>query len=70
MRRHLSLPYWLLNLDETIDLLIGKTEYAATSQANIVKNALLTARSESAESLLNIDPNKITVDAPSSLSSW
>ena len=35
----LDLPYWLLNLDETINLLIGKTEYAATSQSNIVKHA-------------------------------
>ena len=28
----LSLPYWLLDLDETIGLLIGKSEFAATSQ--------------------------------------
>ena len=60
----LSLPYWLLNLDETIGLLVGKTEYAATSQANIVKNALLSARSKTAEDVLGIDPNKLTVDAP------
>ena len=50
----LSLPYWLLNLDETIGLLIGKTEYAATSQANIVKNALLEARKSSAATLRTI----------------
>ena len=60
----LSLPYWLLNLDETIGLLVGKTEYAATSQANIVKNALLSARSKAAADVLGIDPNKLTVDAP------
>ena len=60
----LSLPYWLLNLDETIGLLVGKTEYAATSQANIVKNALLSARSEATKDVLRMDPNKITVDAP------
>ena len=60
----LSLPYWLLDLDETIGLLIGKTEYAATSQANIVKNALLSARSQAAEELLGIDPSKLTVDSP------
>ena len=60
----LSLPYWLLDLDETIGLLIGKTEYAATSQANIVKNALLSARSKAAEDVLGLDPNKLTVDAP------
>ena len=60
----LSLPYWLLDLDETIGLLIGKTEYAATSQANIVKNALLSARSDAAQNLLGLDPNKLTVDSP------
>ncbi len=59
----LSLPYWLLNLDETIGLLIGKTEYAATSQANIVKNALLEARKKSAQAL-NLDTGKLTVDSP------
>ena len=60
----LSLPYWLLDLDETIGLLIGKTEYAATSQANIVKNALLSARSNAAKDLLGLDSNKLTVDSP------
>ena len=60
----LSLPYWLLDLDETIGLLIGKTEYAATSQANIVKNALLSARSKAAEDRLGLDPAELTVDSP------
>ena len=60
----LSLPYWLLDLDETIGLLIGKTEYAATSQANIVKNALLAARSKAAQNQLELDPTKLTVDSP------
>lgn len=59
----LALPYWLLNLDETVALLIGKTEWAATSQTNIVKNALLKARRESAEKL-GIDADEITVDSP------
>ena len=59
----LSLPYWLLDLNETIDLLIGRTEFAATSQANIVKNALLTVRSKAAETL-QLDPDKLTVDSP------
>ena len=59
----LSLPYWLLNLDETIGLLIGKTEYAATSQANIVKNALMAARSDVADNVLGLDSKKLTVDS-------
>ncbi len=59
----LKLPYWLLNLQETINLYIGKTEYVATSQANIVKNALLAARREGAEAI-GIEPNSINVDSP------
>ncbi len=59
----LSLPYWLLNLQEMISLLIGKTEFVATSQANIVKTALLKARS-SAAGVAKLDPSKLTVDSP------
>lgn len=59
----LSLPYWLLNFQETIALLIGKTEFVATSQANIVKSALLTARKEGAGAL-GLDAGSITVDSP------
>lgn len=60
----LLLPYWLLDLDETVGLLIGKTGYAATSQANIIKNALLSVRKKAAKDVLNLDPDKLTVDAP------
>ncbi len=59
----LSLPYWLLNFQETIALLIGKTEFVATSQANIVKSALIGARKESAQEL-GLDEAAITVDSP------
>ena len=59
----LSLPYWLLNFNETIALLIGKTEFVATSQANIVKKALLKARLEGAE-VLGLDADRITIDSP------
>lgn len=60
----LALPYWLLDLDETIGLLVGKTAYAATSQSNIVKNALLASRTVSAKDILGLDPLKLTVDSP------
>jgi len=60
----LSLPYWLLNLDETVGLLIGKTEFAATSQSNIVKNALLAMRETVSRDILKFDPDQITVDSP------
>ena len=59
----LSLPYWLLSLNETIDLLTGTTEFAATSQANAVKNALLELRKTSAN-LLKLDTEQLTVDSP------
>ncbi len=59
----LSLPYWLLNFQELVALLIGKTEFVATSQANIVKTALLKAREEGAKAI-GLDPQKITVDSP------
>ncbi|PXF60069.1 MAG: DNA helicase [Candidatus Methanogaster sp.] len=59
----LFLPYWLLNLQETISLVIGKTEFVATSQSNIVKVALLKARTTAATEI-GIDATKLTVDSP------
>lgn len=59
----LKLPYWMLNFDETRNLLIGKTEFVATSQSNIVKNALHKARTASAE-ILGFNPTTITIDSP------
>ncbi len=59
----LSLPYWLLNFQEIISLLIGKTEFVATSQANIVKAALLEGRQKAAE-MLQLSKDAITVDSP------
>ena len=59
----LALPYWLLNFQESVALLIGKTEFVATSQANIVKTAVLKARVQGAQEL-GLDPDKITVDSP------
>jgi hypothetical protein len=59
----LVLPYWLLNFQETVALLIGKTEYVATSQANIVKSALIDARNEGAV-CLGLEVGAITVDSP------
>jgi DNA helicase HerA-like ATPase len=59
----LKLPYWLLDLEESLSLFIGKTEFAATSQSNIVKNALIAAREQAAEQL-GLDKNQLTVDSP------
>ncbi|WP_419209876.1 ATP-binding protein [Providencia manganoxydans] len=59
----LKLPYWLLDLEESLSLFIGKTEFAATSQSNIVKNALIAVREQAAEQL-ELDKNQLTVDSP------
>lgn len=40
----ISLPYWLMTSDELRSLIIGKTEYEATSQNNIVYQAVEYAR--------------------------
>lgn len=60
----LSLPYWLLNLHETVNLLIGKTEFVATSQANIVKTAMLLARRDGAPKVDITNVAEINVDSP------
>ena len=59
----LKLPFWLLNFQETINLLIGKTEFVATSQANILKKSLLDARQQGA-TILSLDESQISVDSP------
>lgn len=59
----LKLPYWLFNLQETISLFLGKTEFTATTQSNIIKIALLEARRAAAE-LTDLTPDTVTVDAP------
>ncbi|HGM5283858.1 TPA: ATP-binding protein [Serratia liquefaciens] len=59
----LKLPYWLLDLEESLSLFIGKTEFAATSQSNIIKNALIYVREQTAEKL-GLDKNLLTVDSP------
>ncbi len=40
----LKLPYWLMSSDEFRSLVVGKTEFEATSQANTVYKALAHAR--------------------------
>jgi DNA helicase HerA-like ATPase len=61
----LKLPYWLLNFQETVSLIIGKTEFVATSQSNIVKLALLNSRTEAAGTLgIDLTKQPLTVDSP------
>lgn len=42
--RQLLLPYWLMSSDEFRSLVIGKTEFEATSQTNMVYRAITYAR--------------------------
>ena len=58
----LCLPHWVLNLEESIELFVGRTEQAATSQANILKEGILAARRSCGMS--GIASERITVDTP------
>ena len=58
----LNLPHWLLNFEESIGLFIGKTEFVATSQTNILRDAMLEARRDFGTE--GIPCEKITVDTP------
>ena len=58
----LNLPHWLLNFEESVELFIGKTEHVATSQTNILKDAMLAARR--AFGLPGVASEKTTVDTP------
>ncbi len=58
----LNLPHWLLNFEESVELFIGKTEHVATSQTNILKDAILDARRTFGTQ--GIPAGKITVDTP------
>jgi uncharacterized protein len=58
----LNLPHWMMNFEESTELFVGKTEHAATSQTNILKEAILSARRKSETPGINKD--SITVDTP------
>jgi DNA helicase HerA-like ATPase len=55
----LKLPYWLMSSDELRSLIIGKTEFEATSQNNIVYEAITYARQLEAGLLIDLgaDPD-------------
>ena len=58
----LKLPYWLMSGDEFRSLVVGKTEFEATSQANTVYKALTHARMVQAglvKSALDAIPNPL-----------
>ncbi len=59
----ISLPYWLMSADEFRTLVIGKTEYEATSQNNIIYKAITYARMVAAN-LVDPSPTAHGEEAP------
>lgn len=59
----IHLPYWLMSADEFRMLVIGKTEFEATSQHNIIYKALAHARMVAA-GLVDPAPNDHGANAP------
>ncbi|MDP3332026.1 MAG: DUF87 domain-containing protein [Methylococcaceae bacterium] len=57
--QQLKLPYWLMSSDELRALVIGKTESEATSQNNILYEALSYARMEKAGIVKNLGDNPL-----------
>ena len=64
---NLHLPYWMLNLDETIEVVLGHNN-TSEAEINILKSVLLKARKRAAEEMQ--DPNAITVDSPIPYRLW
>ena len=60
---NLRLPFWLLNLQDTIELLTGRTEASAAAQANIIKSALAHVRRAAADSG-GLEDDWVSVDSP------
>ncbi|GER05452.1 ATPase [Iodidimonas nitroreducens] len=56
----LSLPYWLMNFAEHIEVFIGQREQGREVEADILKRSLLAARKKSARA----SAARITVDTP------
>lgn len=58
----LKIPHWLLDFEESVELFVGRTEHAATSQTNILKDAILHAKRTFPDQV--IPKNQISVDTP------
>ena len=55
----LALPYWLMTADELRSLLIGKTEFEATTENNIIYEALTYARMVHAGIVKEVSSNPV-----------
>ncbi|HPT27779.1 MAG TPA: DUF87 domain-containing protein, partial [Bryobacteraceae bacterium] len=58
----LEIPHWLLNFEESVELFVGRSEHTATSQTNILKDALLKARQTFTPRC--VPAERLTVDTP------
>jgi DNA helicase HerA-like ATPase len=59
----LELPYWLMNSEELLGLMVDRTESAAPNQIAKFKELLQTAKESNAENVA-FDIPKITIDTP------
>jgi len=64
-----ALPYWLMTAEEFRSLVIGKTEFEATTQHNIVYKALTHARMAEA-GLVEHAPDRYAIQLPSDHENW
>ena len=55
----LKLPYWLMSSDELRSLIIGKTEFEATSQNNIIYEGITYARQLQADLIKEVNDNPV-----------
>lgn len=60
----LKLPYWLMSSDELRSLIIGKTEFEATSQNNIVYEGVAYARQQQAGLVKDLGHDPLGGDKP------
>ncbi len=58
---NLELPYWLLNFEEHVEILIGKRTHDNEVEVDILAKCLLQARSKSRAA---VEIGKLTVDSP------
>jgi DNA helicase HerA-like ATPase len=61
-QKEINLPYWLMSSDELANLIIGKTDFSATSQNNVVHKALSHARMVAA-GILKACPSEFGTEA-------
>ncbi|WCL54706.1 ATP-binding protein [Gimibacter soli] len=58
---NLSIPYWLMNFEEHVELLIGRNTEGREAEIDILKRCLLDARKKSSAT---VGASRLTVDTP------